>query len=408
MRGEKGVRNLLPGRPFRCSAQKVPDPFFSWLAAGLLAAALAAGCGREALAPMAGWGDDLAAAKAEACAARRPLAVLFSAPWSDVAGEFEERVLTDAAVRKQLDRFVRVRLNLDLDQNRALETEYAVAGVPCLVLLSRADDAKKAERRSIPGRCSAPELAEFLATLGEWGELHGWESDRAAAKTKADQSGRPLATLYSAAWEPQAAAFEQLALGDARVKAALANFTPLRLNLAANAESAKADKVDPKSPFALVLPVPGPAGERRMIAENCPPEALVAFIESLSGWKETPGWNPDRAAVERAKAEKRPVALVLDSAASWPSAKLLHVVLGDEKVRNGLQPFVKVRLEYDKVPDPDRDQWRARGTAPCLVLLDGKGELYSVYGMSAKATARELAGKIAEGLKRAAEPKGSY
>ena len=27
--GEKGVRNLLPERPFGCSAQKVPDPFFS-------------------------------------------------------------------------------------------------------------------------------------------------------------------------------------------------------------------------------------------------------------------------------------------------------------------------------------------------------------------------------------------
>jgi hypothetical protein len=380
----------------------------------VLAAALAAGCGREALPPLAGWGDDLAAAKAEAAASKRPLAILFSAPWSNLAGKFEKQALADAAVRKHLERFVRVRVNLEKD--RSLETEYAVPGVPCLVLLSRADDEKKAERKSIPGSCSAAELADFLATLGDWQPLDGWASDYAQAQSAEKASGKPLAVLYSAAWEPSAVAFEKETLGDEQVKAALSAYTLLRLNLAADAERAERDakeaglggreKLDKiETAPVLLLPGPsGPPGKWLAVPEKCPASAVLSLIGSLSGWKESPGWTSDSAAIERARAEKKPVALVLDSASDWPSAKLVHVILEQEKVLKELKPFVKVRLEYGKVGEQNRKKWQA-SASPCLILLSAEGRDPSVYGM--KGTTKELAAKIAEGLKRAAEPKGS-
>ena len=368
----------------------------AWLAA--LSAALAlAGCGRKDLAPLPGWGADLASARAEAAKSGRPLAILFSAPWSGVAGEFERGALADSRVGAELTRFVRVRLNLD--RNRALEAEYGVTGAPCLVLVSRADDEKKAEKKFVRGSLPAAELAAFLATLSAWGPLAGWASDPAEAEKKAADSGKPLAVLYSAAWEPPAAAFEREALGDERVRKALDGFTLLRLNLAANAARARADKVTPAP--TLLLPVPG--GGRAAVTEKCSAEVLAGFVAGLAGWQQAPGWGSDyEAGFRQAKDERKPLALVLDAGADWPSYKFLRVVLESAAVRPALDGCVRVHLESAKAPKPLKKEWQAT-EVPSLVIFDSGGVRRSTFTL--RGDVAELAGTVAGELRAAARAK---
>jgi thiol:disulfide interchange protein len=364
-----------------------------WLAA-LAGMLTLAGCGQKELAPLADWGADLPAARAEAAKSGRPLAILFSAPWSDVAGEFERGALADPRVKSALARFVRVRLNLD--QHRAAEAEYGVAGVPCLVLLSRADDEKKAERKLVRGSLPAEELAQFLATLGPWGALPGWESEPAAAEKQAADSGKPLAVLYSVAWEPAAAAFEREVLGDRQVQTALDGFTLLRLNLAANAARARADKV--ASAPTLLLPAAG--GARAAVSEKCPAEMLAGFIAGLAGWQQAPGWGSDHeAGFRQARDEKKPLALVLDAGADWPSYKFLRAVLESAGVKRELDGCVRVRLENAKVPKQLRKEWQV-AEVPSLVIFDSGGARRSAFTL--RGEVEELSGKIAGELKAAA------
>lgn len=255
------------------------------LGAGFLAALglLAAGaCGSPTEAkftPLPGWSGDLAAGRQGAAGEGRPLAVLFSSPWSSCAREFENHALADPEIQLRLKRYVRVRLDLDqcllaakqpaddpkTDQRARLEGLLAIEvltdpktgqapdrpGVPQLVFIS-----PLGEKRILAGACSARELAAVLAFLRtKWKTLDGWEADAAAAERLAAGSGKPLVTLYSAAWSPEAAVFErEVLLTDKKVRARLAEFTLLRLNFAAAAPRAAADRVKPEAVPALVVP----------------------------------------------------------------------------------------------------------------------------------------------------------
>ncbi len=381
------------------------------IALAALLAAAAAGCGRDELAPLPGWGSDYEEAREQAAAEKKPLAVLFSAAWSSAARKFESKTLSDRKVADKLSGFVRVRLDLDASQKTAaaLEARDRIGnfGVPWLVLVS-----PEGERKSVAGQCSADDLAGFLDTLGTWGPLPGWESDPARAEAAAKESGKPLAVLFSSAWDPAAAAFEKGALADERVGKALSGYTLLRVNLAASPELAKREGreagKDRKIQTAPTLVLPAAQGDRRIIPGKCPPEALLAAVACLSGWKALPGWPADyAAAVAQAKADKKPLAVVLDSA-DWPSAEFLGAVMESEAVKKALASCVRVRLEFGALPEDIRKALRSPASGPCLIVLDPSSdkvpEEYRMKSGSAEA-ARKAAETIAERLKKATELK---
>jgi hypothetical protein len=393
-------------------------PGASLVAVALLVGLLCCpGCGREELAPLPGWGQSYEAAKQEAADQGKPLAILFSAPWSDAARDFEQKTLSDPKVRELLAGHVKVRLDLDASESVARKPEVGAldkngyTGAPWLVLVS-----PQGERKSVAGQCGQEELAGFLATLGPWRPLDGWESDPVKAEGRARESGKPLAVLYSAAWEPAAAAFERKTLADQGVKAALAGFTPLRLNLAANAERARADfakakadaeggKLDLSGPEPALL-LPAPSGKLRAVPVECSPKGLTAFVTGLAGWQSFPGWSTDYpAAAERAKAESKPLALLLDSA-DWPSAKFLGMTQEFPEVAKALESFVRVRIECEKVSEQDRQRWQPRNP-PCLILFDAGGKRFGAYGFKSGPSepAGKVAERVAEGLRLAAAAK---
>ncbi|HOX08530.1 MAG TPA: thioredoxin family protein [Planctomycetota bacterium] len=370
----------------------------------LLALFCSAGCGPDELAPLPGWGADYEKAAAQAAAERKPMAVLFSAAWSPAAAKFESQALADQRVAGLLAGHVRVRL--DLDQESARKTALALGardrndnvGAPWLVLVS-----PEGERRSVAGQCGADHLAGFLGTLGRWQPLAGWESDPAAAEARARETGKPLAVLYSAAWEQEAAAFERQTLSDAKVVAGLGAFTLLRLNIAAHAKRAEADKV--KAAPALVLPAPGGS---LVVPEKCTPAALLSCVSALGGKpRDLPGWSADReAARKQAGAEGKPLALLLDSA-DWPCAKFAGAIQDSPDATKALEPFVRVRVDFAGISEKDRADWQAN-KAPCLVLFDAAGKRYGTYGLKNAAEAPErIAERVADGLKMAAAKTGS-
>ena len=328
----------------------------------LAAAALTAwGCGAgEELTPLEGWGSDLEAAREEARRTGRQLAVLYSAPWSDVARKFEKQVLTDPAVAGQLERFVLVRL--DIDQHREMaEKEHRVVGVPALALSNPRGEKLVLDKGAYP----APELARVLGELQDWKVLDGWETDPAEAEKKVAESGKPLLTLYSAAWSKEAREFEQ------ELPKALeflkARYTLLRLNLAEHSERA-GDAV--KAAPALVLPA-ADGGKPVVLRGSCSAELLTGFIEALGAYRLIEGWSSDYAgSARRAGNEGRPIAVLLDSADHWTSHKFVNGTLASPEISAVLEGFVKVRCEYarkDEIADP-KSPWEP-GASPCLLLL---------------------------------------
>lgn len=345
-----------------------PRPFLFCLATALLAA----GCGREAeFGTLAGWGADLAAAQREAKVSGKPLAILYSAAWSAKARDFEQRVLSDPVVRDQLKRFVCVRLNLD-DQK---SPKGGVSGVPALVLVS-----PQGEEQVLHGAVqAAADLAGFLKTLGEWKPLEGWASDPDAAAKQAEQSGKPLAVLYSAAWEPAARVFEAGALSDAAVKKELARFTLLRLNLSAHQKRATDDDKVASAP-ALVFTLPG-SDKKTVVPGKCSAELLAGFIANLGKYPEMPGWRTDYdQAMQEARSAGKPVVLLFDSGSHWASWRFAKQTLANAKLQELLRSCVRVRLEHARHPELVR-KWTA-GESPSLVIVNPEGSrLFKDYNL---------------------------
>ncbi len=346
-----------------------------FLAAAVIVLALA-GCGGDTFKPLADWGGDLKAAKEQAKTAGKPLAILYSAPWSGVAREFETKVLRDAKVKAELKRFVRVRLNLDdqdkkgkKDEDGEKKNEYGVKWVPSLVLVSPLGEVKKLEKGGYP----AGYLAKELAKLGEWKGLEeeGWESHRAAAEKKAASSGKPLAVLYSAAWTEDAVEYEKKGLAGAH-KVLEARYTLLRLNFAANRKEAEALKL--KAAPTLVLP--GSGGKKLVVTGKHSAEILASFVEGLAGYQKVPGWNSDYDATrQKALRDSRPLAVVLDKAADWNSHHFVREVMGAGEIAALLGNFEKVRLEYDPEWKLAKEHDVQPADVPCVLIFsktDGK------------------------------------
>lgn len=341
-----------------------------WAAA--LAAIVLSGCGSDTLKPLDGWGTDLEKAKAEAKAAGKPLAILYSAPWSDVARKFEKTALMDAKVKAELDRFVRVRLDLDDESKKGKKgkkskdgekkNEYGIKWAPSLVLVSPLGEVRKLEKGGYP----AGYLAKELKKLGEWKSRNeeGWESDRAAAEEKAATSKKRLAVLYSAAWTEDAVKYEEEGLAGAR-KALEAEFTLLRLNFATNRKEAKAAGV--KAAPTLVLT--DREGKKLVVAGRHSAELLTTFVKGFAGYQKIAGWRSDYDAARQEAQDKQPLVVVLDKPVDWNSHQFVRKVLGTGDVAALLESFVRVRIEYDPKSKLAAERNVRAADVPCVLIF---------------------------------------
>ena len=95
--------------------------------------------------------------------AQKPVVIDFYADWCIPCKELDQKTFSDAAVAKELDRFVRVKANLTKAEDATvvqLTKEYAIVGVPTLVFLD--GNGKEAQALRLTGY-EPP--AEFLRRL---------------------------------------------------------------------------------------------------------------------------------------------------------------------------------------------------------------------------------------------------
>jgi thiol:disulfide interchange protein DsbD len=95
--------------------------------------------------------------------AKQPVVIDFYADWCIPCKELDQKTFSDAAVAKELGRFVRVKANLTNDQDakvKQLTKDYAIVGVPTLVFLDGSGHEAQAQR--LTGYESAPEFLKRL------------------------------------------------------------------------------------------------------------------------------------------------------------------------------------------------------------------------------------------------------
>jgi hypothetical protein len=354
------------------------------------------GCGGDTFRPLPGWGTDLEQGRKQAMASSKPLAILYSAPWSSAASDFAEETLAHPDVRKQLQRFVLV--NLDLNLERQKKNDHEVRSVPALVLerpLSAREkrggsDGDGAEyvrevRKFVQGDCPADYLAHQLSELGKWetallakwreaAEKKTWSLDPREAEKLATRE-KPLATLYSAAWNKDAAEYEEKTVP--KIEAALTSkFTLLRVNYYACPDRAKKDGLKGEKDLpALVLGIS--PDEKLVIPGNHSPELISSFVSSIGSYeKKLEGWSSDPAEIEAVKrADKSgPMVVVLDKATHWDSHFFVRETLGTGEVADRLKGYVKVRLRFSADLKVLKDFNVREADVPCLLVFNSFGK----------------------------------
>lgn len=107
--------------------------------------------------------DDFRAAFAAAQSAQKPLLVEFSAPWCVYCALAEATVLHQSAVVALAEKFIPLRINIDVAATRDFANQYQVTGIP--VFLTLAPDGTEFSRISDPTTASLTGLmAAALAT----------------------------------------------------------------------------------------------------------------------------------------------------------------------------------------------------------------------------------------------------
>ncbi len=336
----------------------------------VVVALVAVGCGADTFQPIPGWEGDITAARAKALDQGKPLAILYTSTWSSKAVKYGRETLAAENVKAELNRFVCV--NVNVDDQRSKNSEYGIKWVPALVLVSPLGEVKKLDMGNYP----ADYVARALQGLKPWKLVDGWADDAAKAESSAKETGKPLATLYSAAWKTAAREYEAEGLRQAQVALAK-EFTLLRLNYDAERKRARTDGVKSESQLpALVLNTK----DRKIVIPGKHEAALLSgFVKKLGAYQsESDGWSSDAREAGRGKEKSLPVAVVLDEANDWSSHYFLNKTLTEERVSKRLQGFVKIRLKYG--PDMaflKEMKIKVRSAeVPCLLVFDRNGAYY--------------------------------
>jgi len=152
-------------------------------------------------------------AKTRAARENKPLIAYFTADWSKSAEQFEDEVLMNAAVEKELVNFVAVRIDADVDEETP--KSYGVAAFPTTIFYtSRGEEIKR-----LVGTMPADEFARLLADI-----VHGRVEtvNQLLAREKANPDDLKLtydvAMMYTETNRPEKAAprFEKVIAADPR------------------------------------------------------------------------------------------------------------------------------------------------------------------------------------------------
>jgi thiol:disulfide interchange protein DsbD len=116
--------------------------------------------------PELSWRADLEPALAEAAAEGRPAILSFHARWCSTCKRLDRRTLRDPRVARELDRFVRVRVDATAmsPELEGVLARWGVVALPALVLVP-ADGSRPAS--ALFGFAGVEELLEALRELGE-------------------------------------------------------------------------------------------------------------------------------------------------------------------------------------------------------------------------------------------------
>ncbi|UCE27776.1 MAG: tetratricopeptide repeat protein [Candidatus Coatesbacteria bacterium] len=95
----------------------------------LFALALSVGCGKESFSSK--WLKTMEEGKDAATEQNKPLLVYYSADWNELSEEFEDTVLTDPDVRTELDAYVMVHIDSDVDADTP--ASYGVSAYPTCI-----------------------------------------------------------------------------------------------------------------------------------------------------------------------------------------------------------------------------------------------------------------------------------
>jgi thioredoxin-related protein len=120
----------------------------------IFALALSVGCEKESFSSK--WLKTMEEGKDAATEQDKPLLVYYSADWNELSEEFEDTVLTDPDVRTELDGFVIVHIDSDVDADTP--ASYGVSAYPtCIFYRSDGEEIKR-----VTGLVAADEFAETL------------------------------------------------------------------------------------------------------------------------------------------------------------------------------------------------------------------------------------------------------
>ena len=104
------------------------------------------------------WQKDISAALSDASKLYQPVFIDFTASWCGPCQQMKRTTFADPAVKKALDRYATVQV--DLDQQHAVAEKYKVDSIPTFIILS--ENGEVINRRS-----GYLESDRFLSWLGQ-------------------------------------------------------------------------------------------------------------------------------------------------------------------------------------------------------------------------------------------------
>ena len=111
-----------------------------------------------------GWQTDWEKAARQAKTNDKPIFILFSAPWCGPCRAMVQRVFPEDAVRREMQHWIPVYIDVDAKENKAIAAKYRVRQLPTMVYLE--PDGKEIAR-TIGGVSTAEKMVGLLKQQGD-------------------------------------------------------------------------------------------------------------------------------------------------------------------------------------------------------------------------------------------------